>query len=189
MYFIFGFSSFIIRWVSEEETRTQRDDRKRPGISMNNHLFPSSFTLTPSNLLGNDVNTQSAGVGNCLCPVCLHCAWETQHLCWNQLLPLMNVRWFQQAVGVLSQYYSYFWPETTDMFCFSEAVSSQTLVVVVFESLLPEHLLDLFCVFVCVVVSDQDWGDIQREVNTAKSVYNLSTHTLFLHHRKVNFSV
>lgn len=36
------------------------------------------------------------------------------------------------------------------MFCFSEAVSSQTLVVVVFESLLPEHLLDLFCVFVRV---------------------------------------
>lgn len=166
MYFIFGFSSFIIRWVSEEETRTQRDDRKRPGISMNNHLFPSSFTLTPSNLLGNDVNTQSAGVGSCLCPVCLHCAWETQHLCWNQLLPLMNVRWFQQAVGVLSQYYSYFWPETTDMFCFSEAVSSQTLVVVVFESLLPEHLLDLFCVFVHVCGSL--WPRLRRHSEGGK---------------------
>lgn len=83
MYFIFGFSSLIIRWVSEEETRMQRDDSKRPGISMNNHLFPSSFTLTPSlmeNLHGNGFNTQSAGGGSCLCPVCLHCIWETASL-------------------------------------------------------------------------------------------------------------
>lgn len=35
MYFIFGFSSFIIRWVSEEETRTQRDDSK--------HFYEQSF--------------------------------------------------------------------------------------------------------------------------------------------------